>query len=97
MSAKENARKAALAAAEARLKGPPAEASTSTSSAPTPPKWEKPTEKQDQETRRNFARLLDRGIVRDNGYKQSAEAVEVSESFSVRYLTLLLRSLATSS
>jgi hypothetical protein len=37
-----------------------------------------PTEKENTETRREFARLLDRGIVRDNGYREAATAVEVS-------------------
>nr|ODN93824.1 hypothetical protein L204_05010 [Cryptococcus depauperatus CBS 7855] len=31
---------------------------------------------QDRETRIKFGRLLDRGIVRDNGYREAAEAVE---------------------
>ncbi|OCF37404.1 hypothetical protein I316_00525 [Kwoniella heveanensis BCC8398] len=35
-----------------------------------------PSEKEDRELRIKFGRLLDRGIVRDNGYRQSAEAVE---------------------
>ncbi|RSH92066.1 hypothetical protein EHS25_008478 [Saitozyma podzolica] len=35
-----------------------------------------PTEKGDRETRKEFARLLDRGIVRDNGYRDAAAAVE---------------------
>ncbi|ORX38855.1 hypothetical protein BD324DRAFT_577259 [Kockovaella imperatae] len=89
MAPKLNAvREAALAAAEARLKGPSTSQATndasSSGSGPglmtqpstSRPSWTKPSEKQDLETRRNFARLLDRGIVRDNGYKQSAEAVE---------------------
>jgi hypothetical protein len=38
-----------------------------------------PTEKGDRETRKEFARLLDRGIVRDNGYRDAAAAVEVSD------------------
>ena len=40
--------------------------------------WNGLDEKEDRELRIKFGRLLDRGIVRDNGYKQSAEAVEVS-------------------
>lgn len=40
-------------------------------------KWE-PTEKEDRETRLMFSRLLDRGIVRDNGYKDAATCVEVN-------------------
>ncbi|KAK8847349.1 hypothetical protein IAR55_005206 [Kwoniella newhampshirensis] len=34
------------------------------------------SDKEDRELRLKFGRLLDRGIVRDNGYKQSLEAVE---------------------
>ncbi|WWD21439.1 hypothetical protein CI109_105924 [Kwoniella shandongensis] len=94
------ARAAALAAAEARLRPPPSydaiavdpESSTSTSSpgasqssnplfgggrtSALPVDNYKPTEKEDRELRVKFGRLLDRGIVRDNGYKQSLEAVE---------------------
>ncbi|WVO16492.1 hypothetical protein L204_104169 [Cryptococcus depauperatus] len=33
---------------------------------------------QDRETRIKFGRLLDRGIVRDNGYREAAEAVEMA-------------------
>lgn len=38
-----------------------------------------PTEKEERDTRIKFSRLLDRGLVRDNGYKQVAEGVEVSD------------------
>ncbi|WWC67844.1 uncharacterized protein I206_101761 [Kwoniella pini CBS 10737] len=36
----------------------------------------RPTEKEDRDTKIKFSRLLDRGIVRDNNYKDSADAVE---------------------
>lgn len=35
------------------------------------------TDKEERELKLKFGKLLDRGIVRDNGYKESAEAVEV--------------------
>ncbi|KAK4684523.1 hypothetical protein P7C73_g5654, partial [Tremellales sp. Uapishka_1] len=68
-------REAALAAAEARLRGEPNPGVPPPPPAPKP--WE-PTEKGDRDTRLQFGRLLDRGIIRDNGYRVSAEAVEVS-------------------
>lgn len=40
-------------------------------------KWT-PTEKEERDCRIKFARLLDRGLVRDNGYRQVADGVEVS-------------------
>jgi hypothetical protein len=43
-----------------------------------------PTEKGDRETRKEFLRLLDRGIVRDNGYRDAAAAVEVSDGECTR-------------
>lgn len=72
------ARAAALAAAEARLRGDPS-SSSSSSSPPKPvmPAWQ-PSEKSDAEKRKEFTRLLYRGIVRDNGYKQASECLEVS-------------------
>jgi hypothetical protein len=84
MSAAER-RAALLAAAEARLRGDPSAHDLENQAAEAKrvkkeETWVQPTEKQDEETKRNFGRLLDRGIVRDNGYKQSAEAVEVSIS-----------------
>lgn len=69
-------RAAALAAIEARQLGSP-ESPSSTAKVEV---WVPPSEKDDAESRKTFARLLDRGIVRDNGYKQSYEAVEVSAS-----------------
>lgn len=72
-------RLAALEAAEARLKGQPNPNTPEAIKAarPTPPAWE-PTEKGDKNKRFEFTRLLDRGVVRDNGYRQAAECVEVS-------------------
>jgi hypothetical protein len=40
--------------------------------------WQ-PSEKEERDTRIKFSRLLDRGLVRDNGYKQVAEGVEVGQ------------------
>ena len=70
---------AALAAAEARLRGEPSNSETDPGTALKPKEevWTGPDEKIDRETRLKFGRLIDRGIVRDNGYRQSAEAVEV--------------------
>ncbi|WVQ97990.1 hypothetical protein IAU59_005110 [Kwoniella sp. CBS 9459] len=70
------AAQARAAAAAARLKalnnaaGAGAGASASGAN-----EW-RPSEKEDRELRIKFGRLLDRGIVRDNGYRQSADAVE---------------------
>ncbi len=77
-------RLAALAAAEARLRGdPPApDADDPSTSKKKEEVWAGPKEKDDRESRLQFGRLLDRGIVRDNGYRQSAEAVEVGPAFS---------------
>ncbi|WVQ83390.1 hypothetical protein IAT38_005531 [Cryptococcus sp. DSM 104549] len=112
-AARDQARAAALRAAEARLNPPPsydaaavadpsAPASTSpavaasSTSTPAPlfgaPRAQTaasyhPTEKDDRETRLKFSRLLDRGIVRDNGYKQSAEAVETLHKIATNILT----------
>jgi hypothetical protein len=72
-------RAAALAAAEARLKGSPSPAELEeAANAPKVEQWKQPSEKDDIEAKRALARLIDRGIVRDNGYRQSADAVEVS-------------------
>ncbi|WVW78551.1 hypothetical protein I302_100507 [Kwoniella bestiolae CBS 10118] len=60
----------AAQAAQAR-----AEASASLSRQSSDTAW-RPSEKEDRETRIKFSRLLDRGIVRDNSYKDSADAVE---------------------
>ncbi|WVR04584.1 hypothetical protein IAU60_001592 [Kwoniella sp. DSM 27419] len=43
---------------------------------PAPPTPWQQSDKEDRELRLKFGRLLDRGIIRDNGYKQSADAVE---------------------
>ncbi|WWC59358.1 uncharacterized protein I303_101910 [Kwoniella dejecticola CBS 10117] len=60
----------AALAAEAR-----ALAGSSTPSRQAESAW-RPTEKEDRDTRIKFSRLLDRGIVRDNNYIESADAVE---------------------
>lgn len=72
------ARAAALAAAEARLRGEPSPSNegTSTSAKPVVPAWQ-PSEKGDSEKRKEYNRLLYRGIVRDNGYKQASDCLEV--------------------
>lgn len=41
-----------------------------------------PDLKADEEKRKEYVRLLYRGVVRDNGYKQAAECVEVSSGQS---------------
>lgn len=80
-----------LAAIEARLNPPrdDAEASSgdsgtraSTPSARAPPRnlpkpWTRPSEKEESEKRRELTRLLNRTIIRDSGYRQAAECVEV--------------------
>ena len=77
-------RAAALAAAEARLKGSPSPAELEEAArTPKAEQWKQPSEKDDIEAKRVLARLIDRGIVRDNGYRQSADAVEVSFRLAV--------------
>ena len=84
------AREAALAAAEARLRGDPsavereekAQADKLAARRKKDEEWTPPGDKVDQETRRTFARLLDRGIIRDNGYRQALTCAEVSDSWS---------------
>lgn len=76
-------RAAALAAAEARLRGDPTahdleEQARLDRLNPKEETWTPPSEKEDASAKRELGRLIDRGIVRDNGYKQAAEAVEVS-------------------
>lgn len=74
-------RAAALAAAEARLRGEPSPHELEERARLAPPVeevWVQPSEKEDAAAKRELGRLIDRGIVRDNGYKQAAEAVEVS-------------------
>ena len=71
-------RAAALAAAEARLRGSPPNDPTSPPPKPVEPVWLQPSEKQDHESKKTLTRMLDRGIIRDNGYEQSAECVQVS-------------------
>lgn len=55
----------------------PPNAASSSSSNTTGTRFS-PTEKEERDTRIKFSRLLDRGLVRDNGYKQVADGVEVS-------------------
>jgi hypothetical protein len=82
------ARAARLAATEARLSGTGASPSTisnpssSTSTVKTEPEW-KPTDKGDLEKRKEFTKLLYRGVVRDNGYKEASGCVDVSPSWWV--------------
>jgi hypothetical protein len=91
----QQARLRVLAATEARL-GP---VSPSAPARPSPPlsktnagraaayraaQFTLPTEHEDREKRLEFGRLLDRGIVRDNSYKVTADAVEVSSSACIR-------------
>lgn len=42
------------------------------------------TDKEEKELKLKFGKLLNRGIVRDNGYKESAEAVEVGLILDIR-------------
>jgi hypothetical protein len=82
------ARAARLAATEARLSGTGASPSTisntssSTSTVKTElePEW-KPSDKGDLEKRKEFTKLLYRGVVRDNGYKEASGCVDVSPSW----------------
>ena len=74
-----NPREAALAAAEARLKKLQAP-TTDQPNVPAKEVWVQPSEQEDMQARIAFARLLDRGIVRDNNYQQSFIAVEVSDT-----------------
>jgi len=76
------ARAARLAATEARLAG----ASTSGTNPESEIKKEikkeepifEPTEKGDSEKKKEFTKLLFRGVVRDNGYKEAMGCVDVS-------------------
>lgn len=43
-----------------------------------PKAWKRPTAREELERRREVARILNRTIVRDSGYRQAAECVEVS-------------------
>ncbi|TYJ51818.1 hypothetical protein B9479_007594 [Cryptococcus floricola] len=81
-------REAALAAAQARLNPPPAPP------APAPPSGPRPlfapaprhTEKEERDLVLKFNRLLDRGIIRDNSYQDSADAVETLIKISTNIL-----------
>ena len=76
------ARAARLAATEARLAG----SSTSGANPDSETKKEikkeepifEPTEKGDSEKKKEFTKLLFRGVVRDNGYKEAMGCVDVS-------------------
>jgi hypothetical protein len=85
-------RAARLAAIEARLAGQvqsPAPPSTNADIAtvtnmgaaakPKEPTWQ-PTEKGDLEKKKEFTKLLYRGIVRDNGYREASGCVDVSQA-----------------
>jgi hypothetical protein len=70
------ARAARLAAVEARLAG-----TTTTPTKNVEKKEEptfEPTEKGDIEKKKEFMKLLFRGVVRDNGYKEAMACVDVS-------------------
>ncbi len=70
---------AARLAAEARLRGDPAPGSPAAVSKNVAIKpWIPPTEQEDTKSKKEFYKLLDRGIVRDNGYRLAAECCEVS-------------------
>ena len=83
MSMPNAAREAALKAAEARLRGDPSPLEQEELDRQEKLRkkkednWVAPGEKVDNETKRQFARLLDRGIIRDNGYRQDLTCVEV--------------------
>jgi hypothetical protein len=75
------ARAARLAAVEARLAG-----TTTTPTKNVEKKAEpvfEPTEKGDMEKKKEFTKLLFRGVVRDNGYKEAMGCVDVSPPSSV--------------
>ena len=74
------ARAARLAAVEARLAG-----TTTTPTKNVEKKEEpvfEPTEKGDIEKKKEFTKLLFRGVVRDNGYKEAMGCVDVSPTLS---------------
>ncbi|ODO08977.1 hypothetical protein I350_02569 [Cryptococcus amylolentus CBS 6273] len=98
MSTPKTPREAALAAAQARLNPPPqandAAAPAAPASASAPPSGTRPlfapaprhTEKEERDIILKFNRLLDRGIIRDNSYQDSAEAVETLIKISTNIL-----------
>jgi hypothetical protein len=74
------ARAARLAAVEARLAG-----TTTTPTKNVEKKEEptfEPTEKGDIEKKKEFTKLLFRGVVRDNGYREAMSCVDVSPPLS---------------
>lgn len=84
-----DARARRLAAIEARLNPPKEEdgatdtGGTSSPSAREPPRnmpkpWTRPSDRDENEKKRELTRLLNRTIIRDSGYRQAAECVEVS-------------------
>lgn len=92
-----DARARRLAAIEARLNPPkeedaaaPGSSGTSTPGSREPPRnmpkpWTRPNERDENEKKREMARLLNRTIVRDSGYRQAAECVEVSIVWSAAF------------
>jgi len=70
-------RAAALAATESRMRGDPTAGEAEEEKKKEEKVYVPPTEKEDAESTRALRRLLDRGVIRDNGYRQSADAVEV--------------------
>lgn len=87
------ARAARLAATEARLSGitsSTASAYTDAASSPSTNKessW-KLSDKGDLEKKKEFTKLLYRGVVRDNGYREASVCVDVRLFLLLFYLTL---------
>jgi hypothetical protein len=75
------ARAARLAAVEARLAGITTSTSTKNVEKKEEPTFE-PTVKGDIEKKKEFTKLLFRGVVRDNGYKEAMACVDVSPPLS---------------
>jgi len=78
------ARAARLAAVEARLAGTTTTTPTKNVEKKEEPVFE-PTEKGDIEKKKEFMKLLFRGVVRDNGYKEAMGCVDVSPPSSVQW------------
>jgi hypothetical protein len=74
------ARAARLAAVEARLSGTTTTTPTKNVEKKEEPTFE-PTEKGDMEKKKEFTKLLFRGVVRDNGYREAMSCVDVSPHF----------------
>jgi hypothetical protein len=75
------ARAARLAAVEARLAGTTNTTPTKNVEKKAEPVFE-PTEKGDMEKKKEFTKLLFRGVVRDNGYREAMACVDVSPPLS---------------